>query len=101
MPSTPTTFLSDGTRHEVTRAQIQQAAAVLPPAHSEQFSKNQAWFALVGGGLHYVVALIEKATGLRPSSAETARLALADLGFPVLALAYGTLLTDGHPAHRE
>ncbi|MFD6888245.1 hypothetical protein [Streptomyces sp. NPDC059957] len=100
MPTTAT-FLSDGTRREVTLAQVQQAAAELVPAHSCTFSKNQAWFALVGGGLHYVVALLKKATGYQPSTAETARLALHDLGFPVLALAYGSLLTDGHPAHRE
>ncbi|MBT2404020.1 MULTISPECIES: hypothetical protein [unclassified Streptomyces] len=50
-----TTFLSEGTRREVAREQIQLAAARLIPAHSETFSKNQAWFALVGGGLHYVV----------------------------------------------
>ncbi|WEH34329.1 hypothetical protein PZB75_13770 [Streptomyces sp. AM 4-1-1] len=96
-----TTFLSEGTRHEVARDQIQQAAARLTPAHSETFSKNQAWFALVGGGLHYVIDLIGAATGHRPSSVETARLALDTLGFPVLCLAYGRLLTDGHPAHRE
>ncbi|WP_374772275.1 hypothetical protein OG756_03230 [Streptomyces sp. NBC_01310] len=95
------TFLSGGTRHEVTREQVQQAAFRLVSAHSETFSKNQAWFALVGTGLHYVVDLIDAATGHRPSSAETARLAMAALGFPVLCLAYGSLLTDGHPAHRE
>ncbi|GLV87096.1 hypothetical protein Slala03_67850 [Streptomyces lavendulae subsp. lavendulae] len=96
-----TTFLSEGTRHEVAREQIQQAAARLIPAHSETFSKNQAWFALVGGGLHYVTDLLDTATGHRPSNVETARVALDTLGFPVLCLAYGSLLTDGHPAHRE
>ncbi|MFJ3174827.1 hypothetical protein ACIPJK_29095 [Streptomyces roseus] len=95
------TFLSDGVRREVTLAQVQRAAAELVPVHSSTFSKNQAWFALVGGGLHYVVALLKEATGHQPSTAETARLALHDLGFPVLALAYGSLLADGHPAHRE
>ncbi|WP_327254165.1 hypothetical protein [Streptomyces sp. NBC_01244] len=96
-----TTFLSGGTRHEVTREQIQQAAARLVPAHSETFSKNQAWFALIGGGLHYVTDLLDAATGHRPSTVETARLTLDRLGFPVLCLAYGSLLADGHPAHRE
>ncbi|MFJ3965191.1 hypothetical protein [Streptomyces sp. NPDC090036] len=96
-----TTFLSGGTRHKVAREQVQQAAARLVPAHSETFSKNQAWLALVGGGLHYVIDLLNAATGHRPSNAETARLALDALGFPVLCLAYGSLLADGHPAHRE
>lgn len=96
-----TTFLSEGSQHEVTREQIQQAAARLVPAHSETFSKNQAWFALVGAGLHYVTDLIDEATGHRPSNVQTARLTLDTLGFPVLCLAYGSLLADGHPAHRE
>ncbi|MGW5398026.1 hypothetical protein [Streptomyces sp. NPDC003952] len=100
-PLWTTTFRSGGTRHEVTREQIQQAAARLVPVHSETFSKNQAWFALVGGGLHYVTDLLDAATGHRPSNVETARLTLDTLGFPVLCLAYGSLLADGHPAHRD
>ncbi|AJC54779.1 hypothetical protein [Streptomyces sp. 769] len=93
-------FASGGTRHTVTRAQVEAAASRLPPAHSATFSKNRAWYALVGTGLHYVTDLVAEATGTKPSDVETARLALDALDFPVVCWAWGDLLTTGHPGHR-
>ncbi|MFF0425425.1 hypothetical protein [Streptomyces sp. NPDC004520] len=98
--SATVTYVSDGVRVPVDRARVQAAASRMIPAHSETFSRHHVWFALVGTGLHYVVDLLDEAVGARPSTAETARLALTGLGFPVLALGYGDLLTKGHPAHR-
>ncbi|MEU9037212.1 hypothetical protein AB0D45_20240 [Streptomyces sp. NPDC048352] len=97
------TYACAGARIAVERDQVRRAAAAMAPAHSDTFSKNQAWFAVVGAGLYYVVDLLERATGHRPTgsdAARQARLALHELGFPVLCLAYGELLAKGHPAHR-
>ncbi|MYT27552.1 MULTISPECIES: hypothetical protein [unclassified Streptomyces] len=93
-------FVSDGTRHAVTRAQVEAAASHLPPAHSATFSRNREWYALVGTGLHYVVDLLAEASGTKPSDVKTARLALDALGFPVVCWAWGDLLTVGHSGHR-
>ena len=46
-----------------------------------------------------MVDLVEEATGAADVKVKTARLALAELGFPVFALAWNTLLTQGHPGH--
>ncbi|MFI1304715.1 hypothetical protein [Streptomyces sioyaensis] len=95
----PAEFISGGTRHTITRAQVEAAASRLPPAHSRTFSQNREWYALVGTGLHYVLDLITEATGTKPSDVKTARLALDALGFPVVCWAWGDLLTDGHSGH--
>lgn len=94
-------FVSGGARVDVDRGRVESAAVRMRPAHSEHFSKNHEWFALVGTGLYYVLDLLEGATGRRPSTAHTARLALAELGFPILAAASGAFLRDGHPGHRD
>ncbi|MDQ0835985.1 hypothetical protein QF032_007829 [Streptomyces achromogenes] len=46
-----------------------------------------------------MVDLVETVTGVGNVKAKTARLRLAELGFPVFALAWSTLLTKGHPGH--
>ncbi|MFJ9848130.1 hypothetical protein [Streptomyces sp. NPDC101150] len=101
MSSKPDTaeFVSGGTRHNVTRLQVEAAAARLAPAHSATFSRNREWYALVGTGLHYVLDLITEATGIKPSDVKTARLALDALGFPVVCWAWGELLSAGHSGH--
>ncbi|MEU6314806.1 hypothetical protein [Streptomyces sp. NPDC047014] len=84
----------------LTRALVQQAAAQLRPAHSEEFDQHRAWYVLVGTGLYYVREILAKATGRPAPDAARSRRILDELGFPVLALGYGDLLDNGHPAHR-
>ncbi|WP_228974614.1 hypothetical protein [Streptomyces sp. DH12] len=81
-------------------ARVREAAARLVPAHSEYPNPNRAWYALVGTNLYYVRDLLREAFGGTPPDVETCRRRLDELGFPVFALGYGELLTDGHPAHR-
>ncbi|MEU8781865.1 hypothetical protein [Streptomyces sp. NPDC048637] len=92
-------FVSGGTRHIITRAQVEAAASRLTAAHSATFSQNREWYALVGTGLHYVLDLIAEATGINPSDVRTARLALDALGFPIVCWAWGDLLKAGHSSH--
>ncbi|UQA91888.1 hypothetical protein [Streptomyces halobius] len=101
MGNTPDTaeFVSGGTRHTVTRAQVEAAASRLTAAHSAAFSQHREWYALVGSGLHYVLDLIAEATGIKPSDVKTARLALDALGFPIVCWAWGDLLKVGHSGH--
>ncbi|WP_313896384.1 hypothetical protein [Streptomyces sp. YIM 98790] len=88
-------FTADGQRHTITREQAEAAASRLTPAHSGAFNQHRDWYVLIGAGLYYVKDLITEATGTEPSDAKTARLALAELGFPVLCWAWGSFLKDG------
>ncbi|MDX5562746.1 hypothetical protein PYK79_03470 [Streptomyces sp. ID05-04B] len=100
MPIASETAVTAGdTTHPVTAATVRAAAARLTPADSADPHPNRSWYALVGTHLYYVVDLIAEATGTRDVKVKTARLRLAELGFPVFALAWSTLLTQGHPGH--
>jgi hypothetical protein len=100
MPTaTETAFTSRDVTYRLTGDKVRAATAHLTPADSAEPHPNRSWYALVGTHLYYVVDLVEKATGAVDVKAKTARLALAELGFPVFALAWNTLLTQGHPGH--
>ncbi|MFJ3880791.1 hypothetical protein ACIPW5_25455 [Streptomyces sp. NPDC090077] len=93
----PVTYAVRGGRQEVTREQVEIAAARSIPAHGTTLGQP-VWYALAGSGLHWVVTLLEDATGKRPATATTARLALAELGFPVMCWAWNRdFLERGHP----
>ncbi|MDN3270915.1 hypothetical protein [Streptomyces sp. MA15] len=94
-----TTITAGNTTHQLTHDTVQAATAHLTPANSAVPHPNRSWYALVGTHLYYVIDLVETATGATGVSVKTARLALAELGFPVFALAWSTLLTQGHPGH--
>ncbi|SFD80846.1 hypothetical protein [Streptomyces aidingensis] len=96
MSTSTAQFNADGRRHTITREQAEAAASRLTPAHSSTFNQHRDWYALVGSGIYYVKDLIAEATGVEPSDAKTARLALAELGFPVLCWAWGSFLRDGN-----
>ncbi|MFF9457439.1 hypothetical protein [Streptomyces flaveolus] len=100
MPTaTETAFTSGDVTHRLTGDEVRAAAARLTPADSACPHPNRSWYGLVGTHLYYVVDLVEEATGAADVKVKTARLALAELGFPVFALAWNTLLTQGHPGH--
>jgi hypothetical protein len=100
MPTaTETAFTSRDVTYRLTGDKVRAATAHLTPADSAEPHPNRSWYALVGTHLYYVVDLVEEATGAVDVKAKTARLALAELGFPVFALAWNTLLTQGHPGH--
>ncbi|WP_231156129.1 hypothetical protein [Streptomyces sp. CNZ748] len=94
-----TTITAGNATHQLTHDTVQAAAARLTPANSAAPHPNRSWYALVGTHLYYVVDLVETATGATGVNVGAARLALAELGFPVFALAWNTLLTQGHPGH--
>uniref|UniRef100_UPI0031CF42D2 hypothetical protein n=1 Tax=Streptomyces hawaiiensis TaxID=67305 RepID=UPI0031CF42D2 len=97
--TTETAFTTDDVTYRLTGDKIRAAAARLTPADSADPHPNRSWYALVGTHLYYVVDLLEEATGAANVKVKTARLALDELGFPVFALAWNTLLTQGHPGH--
>ncbi|MEH0450289.1 hypothetical protein QA811_43950 [Streptomyces sp. B21-102] len=100
MPLAPeTAFTAGDATHRLTADTVRVAATRLTPADSADSHPNRSWYALVGTHLYYVVDLVETATGADNVKAKTARLRLAELGFPVFALAWSTLLTKGHPGH--
>ncbi|WP_318205657.1 hypothetical protein [Streptomyces sp. SCL15-4] len=90
---------ADGVTYRLTADRVRAAAARLAPADSSDPHPNRNWYALVGTHLYYVVDLVEEATGAEDVKVKTARLRLDELGFPVFALAWNTLPTQGHPAH--
>lgn len=94
-----TAFTAGDVTYRLTGDGIRTATARLTPADSADPHPNRSWYALVGTHLYYVVDLVEEATGAEAVRVKTARLALAELGFPVFALAWNTLLTQGHPGH--
>ncbi|MEU3413825.1 hypothetical protein ABZ760_21595 [Streptomyces sp. NPDC006658] len=49
--------------------------------------------------MYYVVDLVEEATGAEDVKVKTARLRLAELGFPGCTMAWNTLLVEGYPGH--
>ncbi|MFD8979583.1 hypothetical protein [Streptomyces sp. NPDC059564] len=96
--STPEAFTFGGDTHHVSREEIEAAAERLVPAHSAT-PLPYSWYALVGGGLFYVGALIKQVTGVEPS-VKTARVVLHSLGFPVMAYAWNEeFIQAGHPAN--
>ncbi|MFG2359926.1 hypothetical protein [Streptomyces sp. NPDC048521] len=94
-----TTFTAGEVTYRLTADAVQAAAARLAPADSADPHPNRSWCALIGSHLYYVVDLVEEATGATHVKVKVARLRLAELGFPVFALAWNTLLTQGHPGH--
>ncbi|MEV7616186.1 hypothetical protein [Streptomyces sp. NPDC089799] len=86
------------TTHTLHRRDIEAAASRLEPAHSSR-ALEAKWYALVGGGLHYVRPLIAAVTNETPK-VDDARQALAALGFSVFCLADDDLLNNGIPWHR-
>ncbi|MEU1458443.1 hypothetical protein [Streptomyces avermitilis] len=97
--SAETDFTARAVTYRLTADMIRAAAARLTPADSADPHPNRSWYALVGTHLYYVVDLVEEATGAGDVAVKTARLRLAELGFPVFALAWNSLLTQGHPGH--
>ena len=97
--ATETAFTAGDVTYRVTGDKVRAATPYLTPADSDNPHPNRSWYALVGTHLYYVVDLVEAATGAEDVKVKTARLALAELGFPVFALAWNTLLTQGHPGH--
>ncbi|NMO34802.1 hypothetical protein HG826_14690 [Streptomyces sp. GMY01] len=96
---TETTTTAGDLVHRLTPDAVRAAAERLSSADSADPHPNRSWYALVGTHLYYVVDLVETATGAPRVDVRTARLRLAELGFPVFALAWNTLLTRGHPGH--
>ncbi|MFI5972923.1 hypothetical protein [Streptomyces sp. NPDC051452] len=96
---TQAAFTAGDVTHQLTADTVRAAAARLAPADSADPHPNRSWYGLVGTHLYYVVDLVEEATGVRDVKVKTARLRLAELGFPVFALAWNTLLTQGYPGH--
>ncbi|MEG8279848.1 hypothetical protein [Streptomyces sp. AHA2] len=94
-----TAFTADDVTYRLTKEKVHAASARLAPADSADPHPNRTWYALVGTHLYYVLDLVEEATGAADVRVKPARLALAELGFPVFALAWNTLLTQGHPGH--
>lgn len=100
MPTaTETTFTAADRTYKLTADAVRAATARLAPADSTDPHPNRSWYALIGTHLYYVVDLVEEATGATHVKVKVARLHLAELGFPVFALAWNTLLTQGHPGH--
>ncbi|WP_369195515.1 hypothetical protein [Streptomyces djakartensis] len=99
MSTTETAFTTGNGTRQLTKESVRAASGRLTPADSADPHPNRSWYALVGTHLYYVVDLVEEATGSANVRVKTARLALAELGFPVFALAWNTLLTQGHPGH--
>jgi hypothetical protein len=96
---TETAFTVGDVTYRLTAGKIRAATARLTPADSANPHPNRSWYALVGTHLYYVVDLVEEAAGAEAVNVKTARLSLAELGFPVFALAWNTLLAQGHPGH--
>ncbi|MEV5898386.1 hypothetical protein [Streptomyces sp. NPDC052127] len=94
-----TAFTTSDTAHRLTADTVRAAATRLTPADSADPHPTRSWYALVGTHLYYVVDLLEETPGPGNVTARTARMRLAELGFPVFALAWNTLLTKGHPGH--
>ncbi|MFD9431917.1 hypothetical protein [Streptomyces sp. NPDC060002] len=97
--STETAFTAGDITYRLTADTVRAAAARLAPADSADPHPNRSWYALVGTHLYYVVDLVEEVTGAEDVKVRTARLRLSELGFPIFALAWNTLLTQGHPGH--
>ncbi|MFG2358313.1 hypothetical protein [Streptomyces sp. NPDC048521] len=97
--ATETTFTANDVTYRLTADAVRAAAARLTPADSADPHPNRSWYALIGTHLYYVVDLVEEATGATQVKVKVARLRLAELGLPVFALAWNTLLTQGHPGH--
>lgn len=96
---TETTFTAGGTKHTISRLDVQAASARLVPVHSEHMPNN-SWYVLVGTDLHTPVDLVNHASGSKLDDVEPARRILHDLGFPLFCLAWGKLL-KGHPEHAD
>ncbi|MFF0850927.1 hypothetical protein ACFYVM_07695 [Streptomyces sp. NPDC003280] len=96
---TETTITAGDLTYRLTTDSDRAAAAGLSPADSADPHPNRSWYALIGTHLYYVVDLVETATGATGVNVKAARLRLAELGFPVFALAWNKLLTQGHPGH--
>ncbi|MFJ8016889.1 hypothetical protein [Streptomyces sp. NPDC096339] len=92
------TFTNGDRTHTITRAAVEAAASRLTPAHQTS-PRNPVWFALVGGGVHYVCALVKQATD-QDVKVDEARLLLHDLGFQILAWMWTrTSVEAAHPCH--
>ncbi|MEV7510895.1 MULTISPECIES: hypothetical protein [unclassified Streptomyces] len=86
-----------GVARTVYREQIEAAASRLTPVHGST-ALHHSWYALVGGGLHYVGVLAAAAGA--DVDVRTARLLLHDLGFPVMAYAWTrATVAAPHPDH--
>ncbi|MFH9403910.1 hypothetical protein ACH4JS_29745 [Streptomyces sp. NPDC017638] len=100
MPTTTeTAFTAGEVTYRRTADRVRAAAARLAPADSSDPHPNRTWYVLVGTHLYYVVDLVEEATGAEDVKVKTARLRLAELGFPGCTMAWNTLLAEGHPGH--
>lgn len=93
------TFTIGGNAHEMTRSQVEAAASRLTPAHGAT-ALSYSWYALIGGGIFYVGALVKEATGAE-LKVEEARVHLHDLGFQIMAFMWiRDAVTASHPCHR-